>query len=347
MDEMMNDYPKQDNIVDDTSKLLQHHTKLKLAMHRLNTLDEVSEYSDPSMQDNLSDAEDPFYHQEYPRFADECKRFDLNFTPQYAETIIQNIQKTEKSVRIPIANFKKIQQEITIQNRDQLVNWLISVHYNLGISSNALHNAIYYFDLVVSTQNIPKNKIQLYGCVCLSIAAKVESFNCRFVKTILDEYTHGFTKEDYDECEMSIICLLKYELQFPTSYQFLKRLFVALQSQPNLMFLCLLVCESSLLSFQIHRFDPSVVAVAIYILCSSFLNIRIPFATLKNYSHLDKLQKVEKCIPILIHCADEVLASDSATLKYFEKSDPSNSLQGISFGSTMLDKIKMLELSLK
>lgn len=127
----------------------------------------VDEYSDPSSNDSESSSEDEKITiiNEFLTTADRNHIGDLSFVPNYAEQIIINLQKQEKSTRIPIQNFNEIQKEVTLRMRSIVIKWLINVHHDFDLTSETLFTSIYYFDYVLSQTFIKKRKIQLLGSV--------------------------------------------------------------------------------------------------------------------------------------------------------------------------------------
>lgn len=308
----------------------------------------VDEYSDPSSNDSESSSEDEKITiiNEFLTTADRNHIGDLSFVPNYAEQIIINLQKQEKSTRIPIQNFNEIQKEVTLRMRSIVIKWLINVHHDFDLTSETLFTSIYYFDYVLSQTFIKKRKIQLLGSVCLWIASKVQEINPPSVNDLIELCNSEYELSDFEEYERLVLRVLHFNLHVPHIKIFLSRYIDALELDPLLEEIANFICESSLYSYELNLFNPSTVAAAIIIISLTLMKCYLPLRKLKLYSHLQNYNEVDQCIATLIFCAREVLDSKKGAI-YQRYTDPNceGALLHADFNDELINRIMNLHLS--
>ncbi len=156
------------------------------------------------------------------------------------------------------------------KKREILIDWVIDVCVKFKLLSETFFTFVHLMDTAIrheSMRNIDNSKIQLFGCTCLWIAAKVEqrySPECRDFVYISDR---GFTKEKMIAMEIRVLNATLFNLNFPTSLTFLRRFSKAAQSDATIHTLSKYICECSCQSASITtQFLPSEIAAgAVYL----------------------------------------------------------------------------------
>lgn len=77
---------------------------------------------------------------------------------------------------------EKVQNDISINMREILVDWLVEVLDEYKLVSDTLYLTISYVDRFLSSHALSKNKLQLLGVSCMLIASyKHEPLNFCFI----------------------------------------------------------------------------------------------------------------------------------------------------------------------
>ncbi|KXS18518.1 hypothetical protein M427DRAFT_53892 [Gonapodya prolifera JEL478] len=90
---------------------------------------------------------------------------------EYASDFMRELSK-EEELTLPMPNFLDYQTDLTPPMRKTLLEWLIEVHYENGLSPEALPLAINLIDRYLSKRTIPRRDFQLLGICSLFIASK-------------------------------------------------------------------------------------------------------------------------------------------------------------------------------
>lgn len=63
------------------------------------------------------------------------------------------------------------QGDITVGMRSVLIDWLVEVITEYGMTSDVLYLSVNYLDRFLSQQLVSKGKLQLLGIACLMVAS--------------------------------------------------------------------------------------------------------------------------------------------------------------------------------
>lgn len=92
-----------------------------------------------------------------------------------------DIQIEEK--RRPLAKYiEEVQNDISVNMREILVDWLVEVAEEYNLVSDTLYLAIAYVDRFLSSHALSRSKLQLLGVACMLIASyrQMNPFNFCF-----------------------------------------------------------------------------------------------------------------------------------------------------------------------
>eukprot|EP01029_Cantina_marsupialis_P023000 TRINITY_DN5674_c0_g1_i1.p1 TRINITY_DN5674_c0_g1~~TRINITY_DN5674_c0_g1_i1.p1 ORF type:complete len:185 (+),score=56.34 TRINITY_DN5674_c0_g1_i1:86-640(+) len=121
------------------------------------------------------------------------------------------------------------------------------------------------------------------------IAAKVESVHHPRVQCFMDISHDAFTKEDLIRCEMLVWQTLDYNVTEVTAQHFLKRLFMASNSNPRESMLAYYIAECALVQYAMIGYKPSLIAASALALARLCISADPGWnATLQHYSNLEQ-----------------------------------------------------------
>ncbi|KAI7902300.1 cyclin-like protein [Cokeromyces recurvatus] len=150
----------------------------------------------------------------------------LSGNEEYMNIIYANIFDEETHYLVNLKDIEERQREITWRLRSLIIDWIVQVHYSLGLLSETLFSAVNIIDRFLSHQSVALNKFQLMAITALYIAAKVEECGGHPSAQQFAQMTDGaFVVKDIIQAEMHILRIIDYQLCYPNMLIFLKRLY--------------------------------------------------------------------------------------------------------------------------
>lgn len=174
--------------------------------------------------------------------------------------------------RRPSPNYmEEVQNDVTVNMREILVDWLVEVAEEYKLVSDTLYLTIMYIDRFLSSHPLSRNKLQLLGVSCMLIASKYEEISPPHVEDFCYITDNTYTKEELVNMEKDVLKFLNFEIGTPTTKNFLRILTKAAHENyksPNLQleFLCCYLAELSLLDYRCLRFLPSLLSASVIFL---------------------------------------------------------------------------------
>ncbi|XP_007042567.2 PREDICTED: putative cyclin-A3-1 [Theobroma cacao] len=199
------------------------------------------------------------------------EEFDENFRDlkkcTFSSSTYEHLHSLEiEEKRRPLPNYmEKVQNDVTVNMREILIEWLVEVTEEYKLVSDTLYLTVSYIDRYLSSHAISSNKLQLLGVSCMLIASKYEEITPPHVDDFCYITDNSYTKEEVVEMEKDVLELLNFEIGTPTIRNFLRILMRAPQEKCKcqdlqLEFLSCYLSELSLLDYGCVRFLPSLVA---------------------------------------------------------------------------------------
>ncbi|XP_022763464.1 G2/mitotic-specific cyclin C13-1-like [Durio zibethinus] len=193
---------------------------------------------------------------------------DLNKC-SYSSSIYDHLRSLEiEEKRRPLPNYmEEVQNDIKVNMREILMEWLLEVTEEYKLVSDTLYLTVSYIDRFLSSHAISRNKLQLLGVSCMLIASKYEEITPPHIDDFCYITDNSYTKEEVVEMEKDILKLLKFEIGTPTTRNFLRIIMRAAHEKCKyqdlqLEFLSCYLAELSLLDYGCLHFLPSIVASA-------------------------------------------------------------------------------------
>lgn len=222
--------------------------------------DEEDEYSDPE----LNDSEDEYESEDYIHLS--------NSNPVIYKSMFQNSLEEEKKIEISKERFLAVQKRIDPDMRDKAIQWLILMHYHFQMTSDTLHNALMYFNILLSKIPLEKSDIMLYGSVCYWIAGKIDTKTKPSIKDFSDYSGEKYTLDLFVNTEITICQALEFHLSFPTIMHFIRYLLDVVNCDQRLMMVSNFFVEIAIASFEYIDFRPSIIAQSSIVVACACLN---------------------------------------------------------------------------
>jgi len=183
--------------------------------------------------------------------------------------------------------FHTTQCEIDAHKRLVLVDWLIEVVDEFGLSQETLYLSISLLDRFLSLQAVPRCQLQLLGVTCLWVASKYEEVLPPVLQDFVEITDNSYSGSDLVRMEALLLSRLDYELAVPTSLHFLHQLLSHAQlesgnmspggpcspdcpSEARLAHMAEYLLELALLTPDTLRYRPSVVAASALQLAANY-----------------------------------------------------------------------------
>ena len=107
--------------------------------------------------------------------------------------------------------------------RGILMDWLLEVHNKFRLLPETLYLCVNIIDRFLSARPVSLAKLQLVGITCMFIAAKYEEVVAPTVQNFLYMADGGYTEEEILKAERYVLQVLDFSLQYPSPFNFLRR----------------------------------------------------------------------------------------------------------------------------
>jgi len=156
---------------------------------------------------------EPFRHVEIPIGNPD----DPQDVVEYEHIIYRSMRSKENATR-PL---QFAQTDITLRDRNLLIDALDRFHYKLGLTTNALYRFIGILDRYLSVTPVPRSKLHLVGCASLLIASKIEDIFPAQSSDLIQLSEHSFTQGELFAMEIQVINAIRFDTTFATPLFFL------------------------------------------------------------------------------------------------------------------------------
>ena len=145
---------------------------------------------------------------------EECKKKRLDVSPSIL---------LAKMIEAQDANRKHANtlQRNEILTRRKLVDWLYDLGESANLSTEGIHKAVVYLDVIMAENTVAEAHLQPLGIVCLLLAGKLieKDRQVERVKTLLQNKL-GIQRTQIRKYEMQVLSLLRWDLQCVTPIDF-------------------------------------------------------------------------------------------------------------------------------
>ena len=151
---------------------------------------------------------EPFHHSEVP-IGDPTDPQDV---AEYEHIIYRSLRQKEKIMQ-PL---KFDQKEITLKDRNLLIDSICHMHYKLSLATNTLYRCIGILDRYFTVAQVPKRKLTLVGCACLLAASKIEDIYPAQSTDLITLTSREFTRRELFAMEIQIMNAIQFDTTFAT-----------------------------------------------------------------------------------------------------------------------------------
>lgn len=169
----------------------------------------------------------------------------------------------EREVQFLVDKYLERQEELSVNMRAVLVDWMVEVQENFELNHETLYLAVKLVDrFLCLAPGCPKARLQLVGATALFVACKFDERCPPSVRDFLYICDDAYSHVELIGMEVKLLKVLDYDLGMPLSYRFLRRYARCAQLPLEILTLARYVLESSLLDYSLVDQRESKVAAA-------------------------------------------------------------------------------------
>ncbi|XP_070259077.1 G2/mitotic-specific cyclin-B3, partial [Myotis yumanensis] len=177
---------------------------------------------------------------------------------------------------------------------------------NCNLNHESLYLAVKLVDHYLMKKTCKKENLQLLGATAFLIAAKLEETGPPKLDRFLHSLSEGFQRHEMVAMEISILSTLKFEINIPVAYHFLRMFSTNIHINIRTVVLSRFICELTLHEYDFIREKGSNLAAASFILAlhmtklgnlTYFLNYYFDFVTADLYLLIKKLNTLLTLYP--------------------------------------------------
>ncbi|XP_014811556.1 PREDICTED: G2/mitotic-specific cyclin-B3 isoform X2 [Calidris pugnax] len=201
---------------------------------------------------------------------------------EYAKDIFEYMRGREEKFMLP--DYMKKQPDISGDMRAILVDWMVEVQENFELNHETLYLAVKLVDHYLVEVVSMRDKLQLIGSTAILIASKFEERCPPCVDDFLYICDDAYKREELIAMEISILSTLKFDINIPIAYRFLRRFAKCARATMETLTLARFLCEMTLQEYDYARESPSKLAASCLLLALIMKNLGGWTPTLEYYS---------------------------------------------------------------
>eukprot|EP00020_Sapocribrum_chincoteaguense_P000147 CAMPEP_0170750628 /NCGR_PEP_ID=MMETSP0437-20130122/11030_1 /TAXON_ID=0 /ORGANISM="Sexangularia sp." /LENGTH=353 /DNA_ID=CAMNT_0011089631 /DNA_START=32 /DNA_END=1090 /DNA_ORIENTATION=- len=180
------------------------------------------------------------------------------------------------------------QVDVNKNMRALLIDWMAEVCQKFRLLSETLFLSVYIVDKFLSTQQVPRQRLQLVGVTALLVAAKVEEISSPLVSDFVYICDSAFSTDQILSLEIELLTVLGFNLTPATTLHFVRRFSKAARSDSRTHTLSKYITELALIDYAMLNFKPSLIAAsAVYIARAMVGRTPLWNDTLHYYTHFN------------------------------------------------------------
>uniref|UniRef100_A0A2K6FB54 Cyclin B3 n=1 Tax=Propithecus coquereli TaxID=379532 RepID=A0A2K6FB54_PROCO len=207
---------------------------------------------------------------------------DPLFNAIYVKDIFSYMKEREE--KFILTEYMKRQTDINCDMRAILVDWLVDIQICLGMNHETLYLAVKLVDHYLMEVVCKKDKLQLLGCAAFLIAAKFEEPRPPSMDDFLYVCADVYCRDEMYAMEISILQALKFDINIPVAYHFLRRYAVCIRTSMKTVTLSRFICEMTLQEYDYIQERASKLAAGSFLLALYMQKLPRWIPTLEYYS---------------------------------------------------------------
>ncbi|XP_036852200.1 G2/mitotic-specific cyclin-B3 [Manis javanica] len=231
---------------------------------------------------------------------------DPVFNSIYAKDIFSYMKEREE--KFILKKYMNRQIDISSDMRAILVDWMVEVQMSFEMSHETLYLAVKLVDHYLMEVICKKDELQLTGSTALLIAAKFEETSPPCVDDFLYICDGIYQRDEMLAMEISILQTLKFDINIPIAYHFLRRYARCMCTSMKTLTLSRFICEMTLQEYDYIQERASKLAAGSFLLALYMKKLKHLAPTLEYYSgyKISDLHPLVKQLNILLtlrhHC---------------------------------------------
>ncbi|KAM8965269.1 G2/mitotic-specific cyclin-B3 isoform X2 [Sarcophilus harrisii] len=190
---------------------------------------------------------------------------------EYAKEIFTYMRKREEF--FPISNYMVKQHDISKEMRAILVDWMVEVQENFELTHETLYLAVKLVDHYLMQVVCLRDKLQLIGSTAILIAAKFEERCPPCIDDFLYICDDAYQREEILRMEINILHTLKFDINIPIAYRFLRRFAKCAHVDMEVLTLSRFICELTLQEYDFVQERASKLAASSFFLALKMKNL--------------------------------------------------------------------------
>ncbi|KAF4795335.1 G2/mitotic-specific cyclin-B3 [Turdus rufiventris] len=206
---------------------------------------------------------------------------------EYAKEIFEYMRERELALwqeKFLLPDYMEKQTDISGDMRAILVDWMVEVQENFELNHETLYLAVKLVDHYLVEVVSMREKLQLIGSTAILIASKFEERCPPCVDDFLYICDDAYKRDELIAMEMSILSTLKFDINIPIAYRFLRRFAKCARATMETLTLARFLCEMTLQEYDYARESPSKLAASCLLLALTMKNLGGWTPTLEYYS---------------------------------------------------------------
>nr|XP_031301072.1 G2/mitotic-specific cyclin-B3 [Camelus dromedarius] len=207
---------------------------------------------------------------------------DPHFNSVYAKDIFNYTKEREE--KFILKKYMNRQTDINSDMRAILVDWLVEVQITFEMRHETLYLAVKFVDHYLMEVICKKDKLQLLGATAFLIAAKFEESCPQYVDDFLYICEDIYKRDEMLAMEISILQTLKFDVNIPIAYHFLRRYARCVHASMKTLTLSRFICEMTLQEYDYIEERASKLAAGSFLLALYMEKLGHWAPTLEYYS---------------------------------------------------------------
>ncbi|KAJ8348769.1 hypothetical protein SKAU_G00273580 [Synaphobranchus kaupii] len=189
---------------------------------------------------------------------------DCFMTAEYAKEIFDYLKGREE--KFVLQDYMHNQPDLNKDMRGILIDWMVEVQENFELNHETLYLAVKLTDHYLSCSVALRESLQLIGSTSMLIASKFEERCPPCIDDFLYICDDAYKREEMITMEVNILQTLKFDINIPVPYRFLRRYAKCVRANMETLTLARYVCELSLMELELVPERASLLASACLLL---------------------------------------------------------------------------------
>ncbi|XP_072914338.1 G2/mitotic-specific cyclin-B3 isoform X1 [Hemitrygon akajei] len=166
----------------------------------------------------------------------------------YAKDIFDYMKDREE--KFVLKGYMEKQPDLNIEMRAILVDWMVEVQENFELNHETLYLAVKLVDHYLAKAVCMRETLQLLGSTAILIAAKFDERCPPCVDDFLYICDDAYQREELLSMEVNILRTLKFDINVPVAYRFLRRYAKCARANLETLTLARYICELTLQEYE-------------------------------------------------------------------------------------------------